>query len=92
MAFAAIASGAIPATIATGTSTNAAQTVTQDAQQQKNTPVVVNAPVRAIRRTPIGTAIPRPPRLLGTIPQKHAKHRTNRLKISKATKRKHRRA
>lgn len=92
MAFSTLLAGAIP-TMNAATTGNVSTTVQQSAQDQKQAPITNPIPIRAQKRTVIGTAVPRRKKLIvGTIPQNHAKRHTNRIHASRKAKRKHRRA
>lgn len=74
-----IASGIAPTPVAIGMQNNAPSTV-NTSTEQKQAPITTPITVRSVRRTAIGTINPnRGKRILGTIPQKHAKRHTNKL-------------
>lgn len=93
MGLATMMGGAVPGSIATNSAPASAQ-VQQTAQDQKQAPITNPIPIHARKQTDIGTPIYRGKRarLLGSIPQKHAKHRVNRIHASRKAKRRHRRS
>lgn len=72
----------------------AKQNITQRTSNEKQTPISNPIVINAVRQTPLGNAVHKwkKRKVLGTIPQQHAKRKGNKLHLSKKTKRKHRRA
>jgi hypothetical protein len=70
------------------------QNITQRTSNEKQTPITNPTVINAVRQTPLGNAVHKwkKRKVLGTIPQKHAQRKGNKLHLSKKVKRKHRRA